>query len=304
MATLWTKQALNIARFSFLLVCDQSILMASSDDQDLIPLPKWAMPILVHASEGMPDKEIARELGIAGSTLDYRWRRIRKILGSSDRTQAVCRGLRLAYREQFLRAEAQYARVVKELRRTKALERELRKANERVANQRALEQRVYAEWIQNQYSKYQDPREWALRMHSLRWQTSTGSAFFFRAEHFLPIRFLYFDGVEQFGYRAEDFWTGEKTLIDFMYEGDREFIYSHYVPMSDLGGPIAEFQYRAVTASGEIRWFYARVVFEKDELGVCSYYSGIGFDGTHNVESGLWPDRAWIRYGGVTYENS
>ena len=34
-----------------------------------------------------------------------------------------------------------------------------------------------------------------------------------RAEHFLPIRFLFFDGVEKLGYRAEDFWTGEKTLL-------------------------------------------------------------------------------------------
>ncbi len=263
-----------------------------------------AMRILLLASEGKANKEIAVQLGIALSTVDYHWRRIFKILEVADRTQAVVRGLGLAYQEQYARAEREYARMSEELAKTKHLEEELRKVNERVAFQREHEQRVFAEWIQNQYSKYQDPREWVLRMQSLRWHTNVGSAFFFRAEHFLPIRFLFFDGVEKLGYRAEDFWTGEKTLLDFMHEGDREFIYSHYVPMTDLGGPMVEFQYRAITTWGETRWFYARVVFEKDELGTCHYYSGIGFDVTHHIEAGFWPDRAWCRYGGKLYENS
>ncbi len=284
--------------FSFL---ENGVAPGVSDD--LLPpggdaeLDERAMRILLLASEGKTDKEIALAMDLAKSTVDYQWRRIKKRLGTADRTQSVVRGLNLAYREQ-------YARVVRELENARRLEEELRRANDRVAEQRALERQVYADWIQNQYSKYQDPREWALRMHSLRWQTGTGSAFFFRAEHFLPIRFLFFDGVERFGYRAEDFWTGEKTLLDFIHEGDREFVYSHYAPMTDLGGPIVEFQYRAVTTDGETRWFYARVVFEKDEMGICNYYSGIGFDGTHNVEAGLWPDRAWIRYAGRYYENS
>jgi len=266
-------------------------------------LDERAMQILLLASEGKADKEIAREMKLPETTIDYHWRKVKKLLSASDRTEAVVKGLNLAYRDQLGRYERERVRLSRELLRSKGLEEELRQSSERVAEQRALEQKVYADWIQNQYSKYQDPREWVLRMHSLRWHTSTASAFFFRAEHFLPIRFLFFDGVEQFGYKAEDFWTGEKTLLDFMHEGDREFIYSHYVPMSDLDGPIVEFQYRAVTTSGEPRWFYARVVFEKDERGFCSYYSGIGFDGTHNVEAGFWPNHAWIRYGGKFYTN-
>lgn len=264
-----------------------------------------AMKILLLASEGRTDKEIAREMELAVSTIDYHWRRIRKAFGVADRTQAVCKGLRMAYHSQLARAEREYARVALELERSKRLEEELRDANERVAFQRSHEQKVYTEWIQNQYSKYQDPREWALRMQSLRWMTGVGAAFFYRAEHFMPIRFLFFDGVDQYGYKAEDFWTGAMTLEHFMYEGDRAFIFSHYQPMSDLGGPMVEFQYRAVTASQEIKWFYSRVVFEKDQLGICSYYSGIGFDVTHHIESGFWnTNRAWIRYAGVTYENS
>ncbi len=255
------------------------------------------MSVLLLASEGHPDKDIAARLGVSKSTVDYHWRRIKKALDAADRTQATCRGLGLAYREQ-------YAQVVRELERAKRLEEELRKANERLMEQRAHEQRFYGKWLENQYSVYQDPREWALRMQSLRWHTGTGTTFFFRAENFLPIRFVFFDGVEQFGYRAEDFWTGDKTLLDFMHEGDREFIYSHYEPMSNLNGPSVEFQYRAMTTWGDVRWFYARVVFEKDEMGTASYYSGIGFDVTHNVEEGRFPPRAWTRYGGKTYENA
>ena len=270
-------------------------------ESDPAPKPKQlsqkAMAILLLASEGKADKIIAGELGLTRSAIDYHWRKIRKSLGAADRTQAVVRGLDLAYHDR-------YARAARELAKAKRLEHELRLVNERVAVQRSHEQRFYGEWLENQYSKYQDPRGWTLRMHSLRWQTETGSAFFFRAENFLPIRFLFFDGVEQFGYRAEDFWTGEKTLLDFVHEGDREFIHSHYAPMSDLDGPMIEFQYRAMTTSGEVRWFYARVVFEKDELGTASYCSGIGFDVTHNVDEGRFAPRAWARYGGKTYENA
>lgn len=122
--------------------------MPPSNDPPRPALDGRAMKILLLASEGRADKEIAREMGVPASTVDYHWRKIKRILDASDRTQAVVRGLNLAYREQ-------YALVVHELEKTKRLEEELRKANERVAEQWALEQRVYADWIQNQYSVYQ-----------------------------------------------------------------------------------------------------------------------------------------------------
>lgn len=95
-----------------------------------VTLGPKALCVLLLASEGKSNKEIAAEMSISLNTVDSHWRAIFKKLGAAGRTQAVCLGLGHAYREQFARAEREYARVVEELVRAKRLEDLLREAHE------------------------------------------------------------------------------------------------------------------------------------------------------------------------------
>ena len=51
------------------------------------------LQLLLHASIGMVDKRIARHCGLNPDRVHERWRKIRRVLGASDRTHAVALAL-------------------------------------------------------------------------------------------------------------------------------------------------------------------------------------------------------------------
>ncbi|CCD97043.1 putative two-component transcriptional regulator, LuxR family [Bradyrhizobium sp. ORS 375] len=67
---------------------------AASDDREAAGLSLRRREILIHASQGLLDKQIGEKLGVTESTIRAHWARIFEQLGVANRTEAVTKALR------------------------------------------------------------------------------------------------------------------------------------------------------------------------------------------------------------------
>lgn len=108
-------------------------------------------------------------------------------------------------------------------------------------------------------------------------------AFLWKPQSGWPVVFVS-ENISRFGYRAEEFTSGELLYSDIVYPED----------ISSLNADVADFEqqrqiyftreYRIVTRSGETRWVTERSMLARDEKGGPSYYQGIIIDITHLKE--------------------
>jgi len=233
-----------------------------------------ALQILVHASEGKTDKEIARLLGVKPTTVDWHWRKIRKLLHATDRTQAVCRGLQMAFGEQLARAEQENARLTKELERAQALESELRAS---IARSQQLLTELHRQSAE-EHQKVLAAKLWdqaSVAARSVAYELSSISPTVHR--RFSPSAVL-------LGIDAERTVRGERTFYDLVHPEDLGKIYELSIGTMFRPGERYLYVYRLLTP--EPRWILDVHQAEFDAEGQLTAVLGIATDIHELVLSG------------------
>lgn len=80
--------------------------------------------VILLASEGMTDKQIATELGISVDTVGTYWKRILKRMGAASRTAAVARQIREGHSEEIERLQLEMSRLESEVGQRRIVERQ------------------------------------------------------------------------------------------------------------------------------------------------------------------------------------
>ncbi len=86
------------------------------------------------------------------------------------------------------------------------------------------------------------------------------------------------DNLRQFGYEPEEFFKGEITYGDIVYEKDMDRVKAEIEDYTDADVEEYSLQYRIVTRSGEIRWVEDQTSVVRDEKGNRIHNQGILID--------------------------
>ena len=108
--------------------------------------------------------------------------------------------------------------------------------------------------------------------------------FFWRAEHNWPVKFVS-ENINQFGYSAEDFTSGELLYGDIIHPSDILKVRNKYTESLEAGLKNYIQEYRILTNSGEVRWVEERTFVEYDEDNKLTSIQGIIVDITENKKS-------------------
>jgi len=108
--------------------------------------------------------------------------------------------------------------------------------------------------------------------------------FFWRAEHNWPVKFVS-ENINQFGYSAEDFISGELLYGDIIHPSDILKVRNKYTGSLEAGLKNYIQEYRVLTKSGEVCWVEERTFVEYDEGNKVTSIQGIIVDITENKKS-------------------
>ncbi len=108
--------------------------------------------------------------------------------------------------------------------------------------------------------------------------------FFWRAEHNWPVKFVS-ENINQFGYSAEDFTSGELLYGDIIHPSDILKVRNKYSESLEASLKNYIQEYRVLTKSGEVRWIEERTFVEYDEDNTLTSIQGIIVDITENKRS-------------------
>jgi len=239
------------------------------------PRAIWRKPwdeIIRSAAHGMTDKQIAQQLGLAVSTVDYHWRQMRRELGVTTRTEAVVRGLRtLADSEgQALRAH------------NDELQQRL---GEAILRRNELEQRLAAERTHH----VQAIRQWQAELrqsddhhqeyHRMLMSANTTGTILYRMQNGPPYTCRYVsDSIQRYGYRAADFVSGKVNLFDILDDEDAHTLLSHGVGLATKASRRAMYTYRLKCADGRRVWMLDQNTEIDTDQGPRTDYVGVAVE--------------------------
>lgn len=235
-----------------------------------VTLSRKAIELLVLASEGKGNKEIARELGVTTHTVQWHWKRIRAILGTTDRTQSVCKGLNLAYHDQLERAN-------EELKKAKALEEKLRKAQRQLTT-------ILAEVQKKGVEAQQKSRFVNLMLHA----TQSARAVAYELESVNPvIHRLLSPSAALFGIDVHKTIRGDKTFYDLIHPDDLPELYSLTAASEPAFEPGVRYLYLYRLQMPEVRWILDVHEARFDSGGAFCGAIGLAIDVHDLVELGV-----------------
>ena len=102
--------------------------------------------------------------------------------------------------------------------------------------------------------------------------------FLWRAAEGWPVEFVS-DNVDQFGYKPQDFYSGDVPYADIVHPDDLERVVSEVTQHSsqEIYDSFTQ-EYRIVTKTGEICWVDDHTWIRRDEDGIITHYQGIIVD--------------------------
>lgn len=224
-------------------------------------LSKRATQLLILASEGKTNKEIAQNLGITEDTVDWHWKRIKETLGTVDRTQSVCRGLSLAFHEKLRKAN-------EELEKFRRREVQLR-----IAQSRLTELLVEAQ------KESVEVQARSLSVELLLRASNAARAVAYELDSFNPVSYRKFSpSASVLGIDADKTIRGEKSFFDLISTEDLTELYTCAAPSQPAFEPGVCYLHLFRLTTNEKRWILDIQQADFDSAGQVCGVLGLAID--------------------------
>ncbi|HXH61637.1 MAG TPA: LuxR C-terminal-related transcriptional regulator [Fimbriimonadaceae bacterium] len=216
--------------------------------------------ILELASQGLTDKEIAKNLGIAVGTVGSHWKKIRQEYGMTSRTGIIARWLsdRSPQTAELHAASEELLRTHRTLAEVESLAR----LNE-------------------------------LLHHTLFWSTTC----LYSMDLHGAFKCLYISkSVEKLGWTREEWTNGSIKIAEIIHPDDVLAPFAARAEWAKKGGRCAAYLYRLMTpARGDV-WFYDRQGISANTIYEPGYSLGLATDMTPLIDKGLLTPKAtyWL----------
>lgn len=238
--------------------------------------------LLLLASSGLTDKEIAEKLCISVRTVEGHWRRLREQSGLPNRAGLIAQMLRQQHdgnRQELLDKARQLESDVQALHdRNQALQAHQDRIAESAKHQSAT---LQAE-INQLYQEVSRLKSQTHTQDELNAIVLKGNVLAFRVSAVSPYTCLFMsDSVRTLGYRPTDFTEGHLPITSLFHPEDFAEAWTNALEQIQTGTHRLERKYRVITKRGESRLVLDRCIFEEATESEPAALSIFAFDITH-----------------------
>lgn len=258
---------------------------------------QWRSPrpeMIRAAADGATDKEIARLLGIAVTTVDYHWRSIRRELGVTTRTQAVVVGLALLSPVGQADDPDEVATLREDLRIARHRAEELEHVLQELRQLHVLDTRRWQTLLRDRNTAERTEGEARFSAHSV-------GVIHYRMQNAPPFacRFVS-ESIQRYGYEPEELTSGRTSIYDLIDDEDLAELLTQGQALAAKKDRRASFLYRLKCADGRRVWMLDQNAEVDTPEGPRAEYVGVAVEVDTLVRAGLitpfhpvawWPDR-------------
>jgi DNA-binding CsgD family transcriptional regulator len=238
--------------------------------------------ILLLASSGLTDKEIADQLCISVRTVEGHWRRLREQSGKSNRAGLIGEMLRQEVEKNGQILEEKTKLFLRDIESLHTQNQQLKQQAEAIAEQARNQSAILQQELGDLYKEVNSLKSQNLATEQLNSIVLKGNVLAFRISAEPPYDCAYMsDSIRSIGYRPSDFTDGHIPITSLVHPEDFASIWADSLQQIKSGTHRLERKYRLITTRGESRIVLDRCVYEEASSDYPSTLSIFAFDITH-----------------------
>lgn len=238
--------------------------------------------ILLLASSGLTDKEIANQLSISVRTVEGHWRRLREQSGLPNRSGLIGEMLRQEVEKNSLNLQEKTQQLLRDIESLHNQNEHLKAQANQIAEQARSHSATLQDELSDLYKEVNQLRNLNKSTDQLNAVVIKSNVLAFRFDAKSPHNCSYMsDSVRSLGYRPTDFTEGHISLTSLIHPEDFATIWSDSLDQIKKGTNRLERKYRLITSRGEPRLILDRCIYEEASPDQPATISVFAFDITH-----------------------
>lgn len=238
--------------------------------------------ILLLASSGLTDKEIADQLSISVRTVEGHWRRLREQSGKPNRAGLIGEMLRQEVEKNGQVLEEKTKQFLRDIESLHNQNEELKQQANLIADQARAHSAILQQELGDLYKEVNNLKSQTSATEHLNAIVLKGNVLAFRMDAVAPYHCYFMsDSIRSVGYRPTDFTEGHIPISALIHPEDFSSVWAESIQQIQTGTHRLERKYRLITTRGEPRLVLDRCVYEEATPEHPATLSVFAFDITH-----------------------
>lgn len=220
-----------------------------------------ASTILQLATLGKTDKEIAHDLGLQPSAIDWHWRRIRRTLHAANRTEAVAKGLRIIFERERHPLETEIKRLAAELDAAREETKDLQCNVVQLRTELTEAKRMTTVEMRKAYAAVDKLRQNGLDADILLPALERAGYIIYRYDMRPPFRCSQVSAsISALGYDQSEFTEGNRGIFDIIYPDDLVALGPDWEKALETPCRAIRLHHRYIAKDGRVVWALSTAV--------------------------------------------